>query len=206
MLHYIFNHAYEIITVAQQFLGLSFATATREKAEPLLAKVLEVLNMTHIAGHPVIDRMLHAVTDWGKSPHHHHDTPTPQSEAKAKALGSDHVHVQTRTGKEKEWVPFKSSQTGAAVGAMTGQIVGTVAGVASAAIVSITSKNVKMGLAVGASVYLTSLGVGAISGAVGYKARSMGVDTTEPPIGSMFDTPQQAAENMRRARETPIRP
>jgi hypothetical protein len=55
---------------------------------------------------------------------------------------------------------------------------------------------------VGSSVFLTSMGAGAIAGAVGYKTRSMNIDTTEPPIGSMFDTPEQARINMEKSRQT----
>lgn len=162
--------------------------------------------MTHIAGHPTIDRMMHAVGDIFTPKHNHtHPTPAQQPAAPTTLAPKDQLEFKSQNKgipATQEWVPFKSSKTGAAVGAMTGVIVGTVAGFASAAAIGVFAKDPKMALAVGSSVFLTSMGAGAIAGAVGYKTRSMNIDTTEPPIGSMFDTPEQARINMEKSRQT----
>lgn len=166
--------------------------------------------MTHVNGHPVIDKMAHAFGIAPKHTHNENNTNATTSVGAKTLSETDKVNVPSKNqvvfGEHKHniskntdnWVPFKSSQTGTAVGAMTGQITGTVAGFASAAIVAGVTKNYKMAAIVGGSVYLTSLGVGAIAGTVGYKTRSMNVDTTEPAWGSMNDTPAQAKENMKK--------
>lgn len=163
--------------------------------------------MTHIDGHPTLDRMMHTISGVFK-PKESQTQPAqaPQTPSAPAALATQdrlsfHTHP-TGIPKQRQWVPFQSVQTGAAVGAMTGVIVGTIAGFASAAAIGVFAKDAKMALAVGSSVFLTSMGAGAISGAVGYKTRSMNIDTTEPPIGSMFDTPEQARLNIERSRQT----
>lgn len=160
--------------------------------------------MTHISGHPTIDRVAHSISDIF-TPKHQHAQPAQEPVKPAILAPQDQVSLKS-TAKgipaTQDWVPFKSSKTGAAVGAMTGVIVGTVAGFASAAAIGIFAKDPKMALAVGSSVFLTSMGAGAIAGAVGYKTRSMNIDTTEPPIGSMFDTPEQARINMEKSKQT----
>lgn len=166
--------------------------------------------MTHVNGHPVIDHMSHA---FGIAPKHTHDVNQTQqnSQVQSKTLTEgDKVNVTTNknqvvfgehkhnVGKAESWIPFKSSQTGTAVGLMSGQVFGMVAGFGTAAVVGAISKNPKMAIATGASVYVASLASGAISGTIGYKARSMNVDTTEPPMGTMYDTPQQVTENIKK--------
>lgn len=169
--------------------------------------------MTHVNGHPVIDRMTHAL---GITPKHTNvqNENTNQNQIQNKSLSeSDKLNVSNNknqvvfgnhkhnVGKAESWVPFKSSQTGTAVGLMSGQVFGTVAALGTAAIVGAVSKNPKMAIATGASVYIASLASGAISGTVGYKARSMNVDTTEPPMGTMYDSPQQVVENEKKRDE-----
>ncbi|PIQ24194.1 hypothetical protein COW36_10255 [bacterium (Candidatus Blackallbacteria) CG17_big_fil_post_rev_8_21_14_2_50_48_46] len=161
--------------------------------------------MTHISGHPTLDRMMHAAGSIF-TPNHQHGTSAPAQTTETPAfLGpQDQLVVKGANGipaTQEAWVPFKSSKTGAAVGAMTGVIVGTVAGFASAAAIGVLAKDPKMALSVGASVYLTSIGAGAVAGAVGYKTRSMNIDTTEPPMGSLFDTPEQARINMEKSKQ-----
>lgn len=169
--------------------------------------------MTHVNGHPIIDRMSHSL---GIAPKHTHDANQiqPNTTVQSKTLTEgDKVNVNTNknqvifgehkhnVGKAESWVPFKSSQTGTAVGLMSGQVFGTVAALGTAAVVGAISKNPKMAIATGASVYVASLASGAIAGTVGYKARSMNVDTTEPPMGTMFDTPKQVSENIKKRDE-----
>lgn len=178
--------------------------------------------MTHIAGHPVIDRMAHAL---GIAPAHTHApiapeniNPKPSGEALKKG---DSVDIQTKTSSLKnnvqiafanestphyhettgygDWKPFKSSKTGAAVGAMSGFPLGLTAGMASTVAVAALSKDYKTAIAVGASVFVTSVVAGSVGGAVGYKARSMNVDLTEPPMGSMNDSPAQVVANEKKA-------
>lgn len=180
--------------------------------------------MTHIAGHPVIDRMAHAL---GISPAHTHtstsqENPKPTNTIDALKKG-DSVEIQSKTSSLKnsvqiafanestphshettgygDWKPFKSSKTGAAVGAMSGFPLGLTAGSVSLVAVAALSKDYKTAIAVGASVFVTSVVAGSVGGAVGYKARSMNVDLTEPPMGSMNDSPAQVVANEKKADE-----
>lgn len=178
--------------------------------------------MSHIEGHPVIDRLAH--TFGIAKPHNHTPAQTENTSSTEKSPLKDgdslkvnktntsnlkvapqvsfgHTHTEDVAKKYAEWVPFKSSKTGAAVGAMSGQIFGVVAGFGSAAAIAGISKDYKMALAVGAGVYIASLGAGAVGGAVGYKTRGMNIDTTEPPMGTMLDTPEQAKKNMEAAQK-----
>jgi hypothetical protein len=183
--------------------------------------------MCHIVGHPTIDKFAHKLGI--VKPHNHdvntsqktnnkEQTSSLSQEDNISIKKSDststnktifsipkHNHnsienLKVKTAKDYDsWVPFKSSKTGAAVGAMSGQIFGMTAGFASAAIVAGVSKNYKMALIVGATVYATSLAAGAVGGAVGYKTRGMNIDTTEPPMGTLFDTQEEAKKNMEKS-------
>lgn len=179
--------------------------------------------MTHIAGHSsVIDKLAHT---FGIAKPHDQTTPTNTANTtdatqKSPLQKGDNLNIENKSATSElktakpilfahshsqpvdaskaysEWKPFKSVQTGAAVGAMSGFPFGLTAGFASAVAVGKLSKDYKMALAVGASVFVTSVAAGAVGGAVGYKTRSMNIDTTEPPMGTMFDSPAQAKKNM----------
>jgi hypothetical protein len=163
--------------------------------------------MSHIEGHPVIDQLYHTFERFtGKSkPADPPNSATEKQVAGGLSLQDTHSisHQHHKKGIQayENWEPFKSVKTGAAVGAMSGVIVGTVAGFASAAAVGLLGKDPKTALIVGGTVFATSIGTGAITGAVGYKVRSMNIDLTEPPMGSLYDTPAQARENMKKADE-----
>jgi hypothetical protein len=179
--------------------------------------------MTHVAGHAsVIDRMSHALGI--AKPHTTTPTTTENQNTtvgadslksgdtlniKSKGNGvksielafakHEHTNTQDTIKKYEEWKPFKSSKTGAAVGAMSGFPLGLTAGAAATVAVAALSKDYKTAVAVGASVFVTSVVAGSVGGAVGYKARSMNVDLTEPPMGTMYDSPAQVVENEKRA-------
>lgn len=179
--------------------------------------------MTHIAGHSsVIDKLAHT---FGIAKPHAQTTPTNTANTtdatqKSPLQKGDNLNIENKSATSElktakpilfahshsqpvdaskaysEWKPFKSSQTGAAVGAMSGFPFGLTAAFASTVAVASLSKDYKMALAVGASVFVTSVAAGAVGGAVGYKVRGMNIDTTEPPMGTMLDTPAQAKKNM----------
>lgn len=182
--------------------------------------------MCHIVGNPTVDRLAHKL---GIVKPHEHKTQNESSEKKVEASSlskSDSVkfdvkvkteqknifsipkhnhnieNLKAKTSKDYDsWVPFKSVKTGAAVGAMSGQIFGMTVGFASAAIVAGITKNYKMALIVGGTVYATSLAAGAVGGAVGYKTRGMNIDTTEPPMGTLFDTKEESKKNIEKSNQ-----
>lgn len=177
--------------------------------------------MTHVAGHAsVIDRMSHALGI--VAPHtntvsqkQNTSTVTNTSDTLKKGdtvslsktaiakdpFASKNTHSHAQTTGYGDWQPFKSSKTGAAVGAMSGMPFGLVASFTTAAVVAGVSKDYRMAIVTGASVFVASVGAASVGGAVGYKARSMNVDLTEPPMGSMHDSPAQVVANEKKADE-----